>query len=150
MTTKRFVATCAVAFVVSQITAIAIHGFILSADYAPFYGNLLRPMDGADWHAMLLPLAHLSFVVTFVWLYARIAPSGPWVREGLRFGVVGWLVGQVPLWLLWFAEQPWPGTLVVKQLALELGAALVLGLVVAAIARQAAPTQAAMAAAAAR
>jgi hypothetical protein len=132
MTIRRFAATCAVAFVVDQILAVAVHGFILSADYAPFYGTLLRSMP--DWRMLTLPLAHLSFVVSFVWIYARIGPTGPWPLEGLKFGVLGWLVGQVPLWLLWYAEQPWPDSLVVKQLGLELIASLILGVVVAAMA----------------
>jgi hypothetical protein len=136
MTTRRFIATCAVAFIVSQILEILIHGFILRADYAPFYGTMLRPMDkGADWHGLLLPLAHLSFVIAFVWIYARVAPAGPWLRAGLTYGLFGWCIGQVPLWLLWYAEQPWPDTLVVKQLSLELIASLIVGLVVAALAR---------------
>jgi hypothetical protein len=45
------------------------------------------------------------------------------------------MLGQAPLWLLWYAEQPWPDALVVKQLLLELIASLILGLVVAALAR---------------
>jgi hypothetical protein len=140
MTTKRFVAACAAAFVVSQILEILIHGFILAPDYAPFYGKLLRPMDrGADWRGLLLPVAHLSFIIAFVWIYARAAASTLWVRSGIVFGVFGWAIGQVPLWLLWHAEQPWPDSLVVKQLALELVAAVVVGLVVAAIVRAPGP-----------
>jgi len=82
MTTKRFVAACAAAFVVSQILEILIHGFILAPDYAPYYGKLLRPMDrGGDWRALLLPLAHLSFIIAFVWVYARAATAGSWVRS---------------------------------------------------------------------
>jgi hypothetical protein len=138
MTTRRFAATCAVAFIVSQILEILIHGFILRADYAPFYGTMLRPMDkGPDWHGLLLPLAHLSFVIAFVWIYARVAPTGPWLRAGLTYGLFGWCIGQVPLWLLWYAEQPWPDTLVLKQLSLELVSSLILGLVVAGLARPA-------------
>jgi hypothetical protein len=53
----------------------------------------------------------------------------------LKFGVVGWFVSQVPLWLLWYAEQPWPDALVVKQLGLELISSVVLGVVVAAMMR---------------
>ena len=136
MTTRRFVVTCAVTFLVSQILEILIHGFILRADYAPFYGTLLRPMNQApSWPMALLPVAHLSFVVAYVWIYDRIALLGPWLRAGLTYGVIGWMIGQVPLWLLWFAEQPWPDALVVKQLSLELVSSLILGLVVAALAR---------------
>ena len=135
MTTKRFVAACAAAFVVSQIFEILIHGFILAPDYAPFYGKLLRPMARGDWRGLLLPVAHLSFIIAFVWVYARAATSGSWVRSGIVCGIFGWAIGQVPLWLLWYAEQPWPDSLVVKQLALELVAAIVVGLVVASIVR---------------
>jgi hypothetical protein len=136
MTTRRFIATCAVAFLVSQILGILVHGFILRADYAPFYGTLLRPMNqGPSWPMALLPVAHLSFVVAYVWIYNRIAPPGPWLRAGLTYGVIGWMIGQAPLWLLWYAEQPWPDALVVKQLSLELISSLILGLVVAALAR---------------
>jgi len=138
MTTRRFAATCAVGFLVSQILEILIHGFILRAAYAPYYGTLLRPMNGEpSGPAALLPVAHLSFVVAYVWIYNRIALSGPWLRSGLTYGLIGWMIGQAPLWLLWYAEQPWPDTLVVKQLSLELVSSLILGLVVAALARPA-------------
>jgi hypothetical protein len=134
MTTKRFAGTCAVAFIVSQVLAIAIHGFILRSDYLPYYGNLLRPMNGeGDWRMLLLPLAHLSSIITLVWVYSRMALTGSWLRQGLIIGTVGYFIGQAPLWMLWYAEQPWPDGLVVKQLALELVAALLIGLSVSAI-----------------
>ena len=40
-------------------------------------------------------------------------------------------MGQVRVWLLWYAEQPWPGSLLVKQLGLELLSSLVIGLTIA-------------------
>jgi hypothetical protein len=139
MTTRRFAAVCAAAFLVAQILAIAIHGFILSADYAPFYGNLLRPMpESFEWRMLLLPLSHLSFIIAFVWIVNRVAPERPSMADGLKFGAIAWMIGQAPLWLLWYAEQPWPGALVVKQLLLELASALILGVVVTAMVRRAA------------
>jgi hypothetical protein len=136
MTGKRFAATCAVAFVVSQILEIAVHGFVLAGDYAPFYGTLLRRMQGGGaWQGLLLPVAHLSYVIALVWVYDQIMEDGPRARQGLRIGFVGFAIGQVPLWLLWYAEQPWPGGLVIKQLVLELIASLILGLAIAGTAR---------------
>jgi hypothetical protein len=64
------------------------------------------------------------------------APEGSPVLQGLRLGTLGWMMGQVPLWLLWYAEQPWPGLLVVKQLGLELLSSLIVGLTIAAVAAQ--------------
>jgi hypothetical protein len=135
MTGKRFAGVCAAAFLVSQILEIAVHGFILRLDYAPYYGTLLRPMTGSPgWQGLLLPVAHLSYIIALVWVYDRIPDDGSRVERGLRIGVIGFAIGQVPLWLLWYAEQPWPGALVLKQLVLEAIAALVVGLTIAGIA----------------
>jgi len=41
--------------------------------------------------------------------------------------VLAWLFGPVPMYLLWFAEQPWPLSLTIKQLVLDLFTMLVLG-----------------------
>ena len=52
---------------------------------------------------------------------------GDAIAQGLKFGVLAWLFGPVPMYLLWFAEQPWPLSLTIKQVLLELFTMLVLG-----------------------
>ncbi|MGH7521975.1 MAG: hypothetical protein ACREMI_11925 [Gemmatimonadales bacterium] len=139
MNTKRFIGTVVAVFLVAQVFAIVIHGFILGADYRPFYGTLLRPMDAADgsmWMIAFLPLAHLAMAIAFVTLYSRWVRPGPEIPQGLRFGVLAWLFGPVPMYLLWFAEQPWPLSLTIKQLVLELFTMVVLGTLAAMILRQ--------------
>jgi hypothetical protein len=136
MTYKRAAVTTLAAFLVSEMLAVAVHGFILASDYAPFYGTLLRPKGVPSWQFVFLPVAHLSFASALVWLFARLRLEGSPVLQGLRLGTLGWMMGQVPLWLLWYAEQPWPGLLVVKQLGLELLSSLIVGLTIAAVARQ--------------
>jgi len=140
MTTGRIALTVFAAFLVQQILAIVIHGFILAPDYAPYYGSLLRSMDSASWQMLLLPVSHLSFIGALVWVYTRARLDGSPAAQGVKLGFVGWLMGQVPLWLLWYAEQPWPGALVLKQLALELVSSVLVGLTVALVARQRAST----------
>ena len=128
MSIKRSIAAGAAAFVVSQVLAILVHGFILASDYKPFYGTLLRPMPTeGDWRMLLLPLSHLCFVSALVWVYSRLAIEGSTLARGLKLGLLGYVVGQLPLWLLWYAEQPWPDVLVVKQLCLELISSLIIG-----------------------
>lgn len=135
MTAKRFALTVFVVFIISQIFAIVIHGFILGPDYRPFYGTLLRPMQasssGAEvsaWMILFLPLAHLAMATAFVALYIRwVRPGSDEIAQGLKFGVLAWLFGPVPMYLLWFAEQPWPLSLTIKQVVLELFTMLVLG-----------------------
>jgi len=143
MSTKRRIAAVVAVFLVAQICAIVIHGFILAADYAPFYGTLLRPMDpnqGATWPILLLPASHLAMSIAFVILFARFLRPGPSIPQGVRFAVLAWLFGPVPLYLLWFAEQPWPSSLLVKQLPLELIAFLILGVVAGTIVKPEAET----------
>ena len=136
MSTKRRIAAVVAVFLASQVFAILIHGFILAADYAPFYGRLLRPMSqDAGWPIFLLPASHLAMSIAFVTLFAWTLKPGPSIAQGVRFGVLAWLIGPVPMYLLWFAEQPWPSSLLVKQLPLELIAFLILGVVAGAIVR---------------
>ena len=130
MSTKRRIATIAAVFLTAQIMAILIHGFILAADYRPFYGTLLRPMtDNPGWPIFMLPASHLAMSIGFVSIFVRYLQPGPTIPQGLRFGALAWLLGPVPMYLLWFAEQPWPSSLLAKQLPLELAVFLLLGAV---------------------
>jgi hypothetical protein len=134
MSRTRMVTTIIVGFLVSQVLAVVVHGFLLAGDYAPFDGTLLRAAQGQDtppWQMLFLPIAHLSFISAMVWSYGHLQMSGSAMVRGLTLGVFGWLIGQVPLWLLWYAEQPWPGGLVVKQLGLELMSSLIIGVTIA-------------------
>jgi hypothetical protein len=130
---SRVLAAIGTAFVVSQILATVIHGVVLAADYNIYEGTLLR--SGVAWQMLFLPVAHLSFVVALAWAATRLRLDGTLVARGLTLGVVGWAMGQVPLWLIWYAQQPWPGSLVVKQLGLELVASVIVGLTIATVLR---------------
>jgi hypothetical protein len=126
MTRKRLVLAIFAVFVLAQIFGIVIHGFILSGDYRPYYGTLLRPL-GPGWQALLLPVSHFAVAIGVVWIAMMMDRGQPLGRRGVRLGVLAWLLGPVPMYLLWYAEQPWPGTLPLKQVPLELGAMIVLG-----------------------
>jgi hypothetical protein len=131
MTAKRLALATLVVFVLAQVLGIVVHGFVLAADYQPFYGTLLRPLEGAvSWHVALLPVVHLVVAVGVVWLATLLGGASTGARA-LRIGLLAWLLGPAPMYLLWFAEQPWPGRLPAKQLPLELAAMVVLALVAA-------------------
>jgi hypothetical protein len=132
MTRTRAVAATVAAWVMSQILAVVIHGFILAADYAPFEGTLLRAGQQAP--MMLLPVVHLCHVVALVWVYGRIRLADSRIGQALTLGALLWLMGQAPIWLLWYAQQPWPGDLIVRVLGLELLASVLVGLTVVSVA----------------
>jgi hypothetical protein len=134
MTNTRIFLAGLAALLVDIVLATLIHGFLLAADYEPYYGTLLRGGDSPGWQFIFLPLAHAAWVggLAFIWL--RVTFAGSRVVRGLKLGLLGWVVGQVPLWLTWFAEQPWPSTIVAKQLVLELASSLIVGVTIAALA----------------
>jgi hypothetical protein len=136
MSHARGAVTVLAAFLLSNLFAVAIHGFLLAADYEPYSGTLLRDFAGGPgWPGLLLPVAHLCFVSVLVWIYSRLSLDGSQTTRGLKLGLIAWLVGQVPLWLIWYAEQPWPDSLIVKQLGLELISSLAIGLTIASVSR---------------
>jgi hypothetical protein len=57
------------------------------------------------------------------------------VSRALKLGVLAYLIGPAPLFLLWYAQQPWPGPLAAKQLVYELALALVIAVVTGAVLR---------------
>ena len=144
MTKGRMAAAIAVAFVVSQVLAVAVHGVVLDTDYQPFRGTLLRA--DASWQMLLLPVSHLFYISALVWIFGRAELRGSALAQGVKLGLLGWMVGQAPLWLLWYAEQPWPGALVIKQLALELASSMILGVTIVAVARRRQPARSVVAA----
>jgi hypothetical protein len=137
MTKTRIFLTGLAALLVAELLASIVHGYVLASDYAPYYGTLLRGGTDPAWQFALLPLAHLAWVCGLVWVYLHVTLAGSRVVRGLKLGFLGWVIGQVPLWLLWFAEQPWPNGLVLKQLALELVSSLLVGVTIALCARTA-------------
>jgi hypothetical protein len=70
-----------------------------------------------------------------VWIYGRLSLDGSQTVRGLKLGMLGWVVGQAPLFMMWYAEQPWPDSLVVKQLGLELISSLAIGVTIAVVSR---------------
>ena len=133
MSKWRVLAAVGAAFAVSQVLAIVSHGFVLAADYEAYEGTLLR--SGVAWQMLFLPVAHLSFLAGLVWVATRLRLHGTPIARGFALGLAGWVMEKVPLWLIWYAQQPWPGSLVVKQLALELLSSVAVGLTIAAVLR---------------
>ena len=136
MTKTRIFLTGLAALLVAEVLAGTVHGYVLAGDYAPYYGTLLRGGQDPAWQFTFLPVAHAAWVGGLVWIYLNVSFAGSRVVQGLKLGFLGWVVGQVPLWLIWFAEQPWPNSLVGKQLALELVSSLIVGATIALIARR--------------
>ena len=118
--TKKFVLSVVVVFVVAMAIGWVVHGLLLGQDYAK--------LSGLFWYIVL---AHVLFAVAFVWIYVKGKEDRPFLMQGIRYGVALAALMTVPVYLTYYAVQPLPGALVVKQIVLDTIGMIVLGVVVA-------------------
>ena len=128
----RLLLTIVVVFVVANFTGYFIHAVWLKQDYMPV-ANLYRP-EGQEKMVFII-LAYLSFAVGSVWAYAHGVENKPWLGQGLRFGLVLWLILSVPWFFITYAVQPIPALLLAKQVIMEGIDKIVLGVIIAALYR---------------
>ena len=131
---KRMGLTIIVVFVVFTALSFVIHGVLLQPLYQQT-PQLLRAEQDSQQHMLFMLLGFLIFSAAIVWIYARGLEAKPWLGQGLRFGLAMWLIASVSRYLIYFAIQPWSGTVVALQIGLELIMMLLVGLTTAALYR---------------
>ena len=134
MSSTRIIAGIVVIFVLSCVFGTLIHGMLLKDDYGSV-ASLYR--TALDTRFLLIFVAYLAFAIGSVWMYAHGVEDKPWLGQGVRFGIAVWLVLAVPSFLIAYAVQPLPESLVWKQLGYEFVNKIILGIVTAAIIRKA-------------
>jgi hypothetical protein len=110
------------------------HQLLLGRDYAaiePIMRNKTEMMA----HMPFALINSLVFSAAFVWIYSQGRSAKPWLGQGLRFGVAVWAISRVWQYITSYVIEPWPGMFVVKILAWELIAAILLGIVVAGLSK---------------
>ncbi len=127
----RFWISVVVMFVVSMGLGFVVHGMLLHGDYAQL-PNLMRTEADAQQYFAWMLLAHLFIAFGFTWIYLKgREPSKPPVAQGVRFGLAVAAMMTVPMYLIYYAVQPWPGTVVVKQIVYDAIGVVIMGVVVA-------------------
>jgi magnesium-transporting ATPase (P-type) len=128
---KKFLISWVVIFVAWMAGSFVVHGLLLGADYASAEPNMMRPEaeQQAMFHWMLI--AHIMLAGAFVWIYDRGNEMKPWLQQGIRFGIAVALLAIVPVYLIYYAVQPTPGMLVVKQIVFDSTLIVILGIIVA-------------------
>ena len=128
---KRFWICGIVIAAAALILGLIVHGLLLRADYqalAPLY----RSQDQANARAAWILPAYLALGLAMTWLYRRMpASDGVDLGRGARFGLALALVSYVPWHVLAFVGQPLPLSLMLRQVALDLVAMVLLGMLLA-------------------
>jgi hypothetical protein len=131
---KRFLVSVVALFVASMVTGFVVHGALLGADYARLT-TLFRTPEDSQQHFVWMLLAHVFIAVGFTWVYRAGRDSRPWLGQGVRFGLAIAVLSTIPVYLIYFAVQPMPMALVVKQIVFDTVSMVILGIVAAAVNR---------------
>ncbi len=132
MNVKKLVLTIIVVFVVANLAGFLIHAILLGPEYMTIKEHY-RP-EGQEM-MLWISLAYLSFAIGSVIAYAKGVENKPWLGQGIRFGILMWLILAVPSFFIAYAVQPVPTILMVKQVLFEGVDKILLGIITAALYR---------------
>ena len=130
---KRFWVCGFVVALVALLLDALVHGVLLHGDYDALVGRgLMRAPGDAQHYLPYMLAAHLLIGYGLTWLYRQgIDRTRPNLGQGLRFGAAIAAVATVPGYLIYYAVQPLPASLVHKQLVFGVAEMLLLGLLLA-------------------
>jgi hypothetical protein len=130
--TKQFWASVAITFVLMMAFGFLVHGFLLAGDYGQLPG-LFRTEADQQRHFPFMICAHAIAALAFVWIYVRGKEAKPFLGQGLRYGLAMAGVMIIPKFLIYFAVEPMPHIVALKQIVFDTLAVVVMGVVVARI-----------------
>jgi len=128
MNKLRLILTIVVVFLLANFSGYFIHAIWLRQDYLPIAEHY-RPMGQQK--MLFIVLAYISFAIGSVLVYARGVEDKPLLGQGLRFGLLMFLILTVPSFFIAYAVQPVPAVLMSKQVLAELADKILLGVVTA-------------------
>ena len=127
---KKFFIAWLVIFIAWMAGDFLIHEILLKPDYTQLAKLYRSEADSQAYFPWIL-LAHVLMAGAFGWIYASGREAKPWLAQGVRYGIAVALLGVVPSYLIYYAVQPLPGALVVKQVVFSGILLVVLGIIVA-------------------
>jgi hypothetical protein len=129
---RRAAGSAAAAFLALQIMDYVVHEKLLGPVYrSPKYADLWNVMPVMTHRMWALLLSNALVSVTLTLIFARgYEPEKCGKGQGLRFGLLAWLVAWVPLSLHQYFVYPVSARLVGAWLAAGLAEALVVGLLI--------------------
>ncbi len=127
---KRFLISVAVVFVMSMAIGFTVHAVLLAPDYAR-HAPLFRTEADQQRHFPFMLLAHAIASVAFVWIYLRGKEAKPPLAQGVRYGLAIAALMVVAKFLIYFAVQPLPHMVVLKQIVFDTIGVVLMGIAVA-------------------
>lgn len=115
----KLILAAVAAILISFVFSFIAHGMLLHGDYAQL-PNLFRPESEGMTYLPIIFLSHVIKGVAFAVVYREgLSKDTPWYTQAIRFGALMVLLITVPLYLVYYAVQPMPGSIVVKQIIFD-------------------------------
>ncbi|MGI9220394.1 MAG: hypothetical protein ACR2QS_05095 [Woeseiaceae bacterium] len=127
---KKFLISSLVVFVAWMVGSMLVHGVWLGKTYAALT-ELYRSEEGQMETFPVMILAHVIMSCAFVWIYRRGQEDGPWLQQGIRYGLAIALLAPIPTFMIYYAVQPLPVDMVVRQIIGDGMLVVVLGIIAA-------------------
>lgn len=128
MNKVRLIITIIVVFVLANSSGFFIHAIWLKQDYMPVAQHYRA---AGEEKMVFIVLAYLSFAIGSVLVYARGVENKGVIGQGVRFGLLMFLILTVPSFFIAYAVQLVPAVLMSKQVLAELADKVLLGIVTA-------------------
>lgn len=128
---KRFWISGVVVSIAALMLGFLVHEVLLGGDYRAI-STLYRSDAESQNYMGYMIAAHVLIGFAMTWIYRQgIDTSKSAVSQGLRFGVAMALFSTIPGYLIYYAVQPLPASLVHKQMIFSTIGMLLLGILVA-------------------
>lgn len=132
MNLKKWVGATVAAFLVVVATNWFVHGYLLRSQYQAIVLTF-RPFEQIRARMWIVLAGELIFSIGFVYVYVRGLERKPWLGQGIRYGVLIWLLTVIPAALAEYVTLYIPHQLALHWIAAGLVQLLMAGVVVAAI-----------------
>ena len=120
-----------VLFILSMGLGFVVHGTLLNEQYAQL-PELYRSMEDSQNYFGYMIAAHVLIAIGLTWIYRMgHKPDQPWLGQGFRFGLAIAVVSTIPLYMIYFAVQNAPQSLATMQIAYDVPAVIIMGIVAA-------------------
>ena len=76
-------------------------------------------------------IAHIIMGFGAAWIYRQGVNDGPWLAQGVRFGIAAACISSIPMFMIYYVVQPTPGMLTVKQIVFDTITWIIIGIALA-------------------
>lgn len=136
---RQFIVSGIVLTIVALAIGFVVHAVLLADDYAALT-SLMRPAEDQQHYIQYNLLAHVLIGFSATWIYRQgMDPAKPPLWQGIRFGIAVACLATIPIYLIYYAVEPFPGMVVVKQIVFDTIGSVILGIAVAFLNRAPAP-----------